>query len=145
MPYHSYVCIQNVLYGIFPVILAFTGMSYLLLRFHRKPLSQLQQGFVDPDIQDHLKDVYRFSSQQQVEFLCRVMRKWDLDGVPDPDSTAFGEFVLKVTCVNAAGLLGCDCWRLLVHQTCQLWLMLVHGCMVCASLRNLIPGEGNKC
>jgi hypothetical protein len=28
--------------------------------------------------------------------LARVMRKWDEDGVADPDATAFGEFILKV-------------------------------------------------
>lgn len=28
--------------------------------------------------------------------LSRVMRKWDEDGVPDPDAIAFGEFILKV-------------------------------------------------
>jgi hypothetical protein len=28
--------------------------------------------------------------------LSRVMRKWDEDGVPDPDAAALGEFILKV-------------------------------------------------
>lgn len=27
----------------------------------------------------------------QAEFLVRVMRKWDIDGAPDPDATAFAE------------------------------------------------------
>ena len=33
----------------------------------------------------------------QVEMLSRVMRKWDEDGVPDPESIAFGEFILRVS------------------------------------------------
>lgn len=35
-------------------------------------------------------------AQPQVEMLSRVMRKWDADGIPDPEDAAFGEFIIKV-------------------------------------------------
>jgi hypothetical protein len=42
----------------------------------------------------------------QAEFLVRVMRKWDIDGAPDPDATAFAEVRLlpNIWCPGHAGL-----------------------------------------
>jgi hypothetical protein len=44
-----------------------------------------------------LKKVYRFRDVRQVSLLCREMRRWDEDGIPDPEASQFGEFVIKVT------------------------------------------------
>jgi hypothetical protein len=52
--------------------------------------------------------------------LARVMRKWDEDGVPDPDATAFGEFVLKASlgCASNQGVSsGGVCWTVLGQPT----------------------------
>lgn len=43
-----------------------------------------------------LKGVYRYKDARQISLLCRDMRKWDEDGIPDPDACEYGEFVLKV-------------------------------------------------
>lgn len=44
-----------------------------------------------------LKKVYRFKDVRQVSLLCREMRRWDEDGIPDQEASKFGEFVIKVT------------------------------------------------
>ena len=43
-----------------------------------------------------LKTVYRFKDVTQLSVLCREMRKWDEDGVSDPEASDYGEFILKV-------------------------------------------------
>eukprot|EP00879_Flechtneria_rotunda_P013062 GHRR01013642.1.p1 GENE.GHRR01013642.1~~GHRR01013642.1.p1 ORF type:complete len:1083 (+),score=308.01 GHRR01013642.1:2122-5370(+) len=53
------------------------------------------QGASVVTLMGELKQVHRFKDVRQVSILCRDMRKWDLDGIPDPDSTEFGEFALK--------------------------------------------------
>lgn len=47
-------------------------------------------------LMNDLKSVYRFKDVKQVSLLCRAMRKWDEDNVPDKEATEFGEFILKV-------------------------------------------------
>lgn len=51
-----------------------------------------------------LKAVYRFKDVKQVSLLCRGMRQWDEDGVPDPAAADFGEFMLKVSQFARAAL-----------------------------------------
>eukprot|EP00878_Enallax_costatus_P044133 GHUV01052382.1.p1 GENE.GHUV01052382.1~~GHUV01052382.1.p1 ORF type:complete len:112 (+),score=28.73 GHUV01052382.1:142-477(+) len=51
-----------------------------------------------------LRKVYRFKDVTQLSVLCREMRKWDEDGVPDPAAVQYGEFVLKVTVLLTARL-----------------------------------------
>eukprot|EP00775_Hariotina_reticulata_P007054 gene7054-7268_t len=42
-----------------------------------------------------LIQVYRFKDGRQVSLLCREMRRWDEDGIPDQEASKFGEFVIK--------------------------------------------------
>ncbi len=52
----------------------------------------------------------RFSSTQEVEVMARVGRKWDEDGVPDPEASELGELILKVgTPVRHVGLTWHSC------------------------------------
>ena len=46
--------------------------------------------------------------------LSRVMRKWDEDGVPDPNAVAFGDFIIKVRAWLPAA---CCFWRM--QQGCR--------------------------
>lgn len=133
---------QNVLYGIFPVVLAGMGASYWRLRLKRQPLKALQAGFTDPSALDHLKDIYHFNTPDEVEFLSRAMRKWDMDGVPDPDTTRFGEFIIRVCMHPCCSGMSCDsCVSVLLllyrritpdwHCVCPtVW----HGSIPCFSL-----------
>lgn len=43
-----------------------------------------------------LKGVHRYKDVRQVSVLCRDMRKWDEDNVPDAEAAEYGEFILKV-------------------------------------------------
>lgn len=78
------------------MVLGGVAMSYALMRWRRRHIGVLTAAAQDPDIHDHMKDAYRFGSKGHVELLCRVMRKWDDDDVPDPDALDFGEFIIKV-------------------------------------------------
>eukprot|EP00775_Hariotina_reticulata_P003514 gene3514-3784_t len=84
-----------VLYAVFPVVIAGGLISWQYGRLCRKPLERLKQAFEGGDTDLVLKDVHRFKNAFEAEYLLRVMRKWDIDGVPDPETTAFGEFILK--------------------------------------------------
>eukprot|EP00878_Enallax_costatus_P043846 GHUV01051942.1.p1 GENE.GHUV01051942.1~~GHUV01051942.1.p1 ORF type:complete len:180 (+),score=56.23 GHUV01051942.1:655-1194(+) len=42
-----------------------------------------------------LKGVFRYKDARQVSIMGRDMRRWDEDGVSDPDASDYGEFVLK--------------------------------------------------
>eukprot|EP00775_Hariotina_reticulata_P009112 gene9112-9281_t len=85
---------MGVLYGVFPVVILGAVCSFQYVRFCRRPLKTLQAAF-EEDSSIILKDVYKFKDAYQAEFLMRVMRKWDEDGVPDAASGQFGEFILK--------------------------------------------------
>eukprot|EP00775_Hariotina_reticulata_P001355 gene1355-1696_t len=84
-----------VLYAVFPVVVVGGVISWHYGRLCRKPLGQLRRAYEGGDVDLVLKDVYRFKDVFQAERLLRVMRKWDSDGVPDLETTAFGEFILK--------------------------------------------------
>lgn len=91
------------LYGIFPCMLAGAAASYARMRWSHRPLPTFVVARQQPGIENRLREVYRFASTEQVEVLARVARKWDLDGVPDPEASELGEFIIKV----GLGVLGC--------------------------------------
>ncbi len=43
-----------------------------------------------------LKKIYRFGSPEEVMFLARAMRKFNLDLVINPDTADIGELIIKV-------------------------------------------------
>lgn len=102
--------LQGVLYGIAPMLLwgAFGAFchEYLITRpvrkklrhayEERKQLAASAAAWEDLDAPEKLRKVYRFRDVRQVLLSCRDMRKWDDEGVPDPEAVAFGVFVLKV-------------------------------------------------
>eukprot|EP00883_Tetradesmus_obliquus_P002715 jgi/Sobl393_1/12921/SZX78204.1 len=85
----------TVLYGIFPAVLLGAGLSWAYMRRRRAPLAKLVAGQAAGESNVVLKDVYRFKDVYEAELLLRAMRKWDEDGVPDPATTALGEFIMK--------------------------------------------------
>ncbi len=110
---------QGVLYGIFPAVLFGAALVWLRMRLVRRLSAVLQKAMTERKqvaiaassgadekaraagasvvtLMGDLKSVYRFKDARQVSILCRDMRRWDEDGIPDPDATEFGEFVLKV-------------------------------------------------
>ncbi|GBF97004.1 hypothetical protein Rsub_09801 [Raphidocelis subcapitata] len=88
-----------VLWGIFGAVLLGAGLSALRLWWLRRPLEALRRAHGEPEEGRVLKNVYRFRDTAQarglVEVLARVMRKWDVDGQPDEEACALGEFVYK--------------------------------------------------
>ncbi|GBF92718.1 hypothetical protein Rsub_05087, partial [Raphidocelis subcapitata] len=84
-----------VLYGIFPCVAYGIAVSMLRMWWMKRPLKKLREVFDNSADLTELKGVYRFKDPAQVQMLFRVMRRWDEDGVPEPDATAFGEFILK--------------------------------------------------
>ena len=97
--------LQLVLYGIFAVVVGGMGLSWLNHKRLNKPLTVLRGAFRDPASLTRLKEVYRFSSPEEVELCSRAMRQWDQDGIPLPGAADFGEFVIKVRLQSlAAGL-----------------------------------------
>eukprot|EP00775_Hariotina_reticulata_P003511 gene3511-3781_t len=86
---------NTVLYAIAGPVICGALVSFWYLRRRRQPLKQLQEAYEQQNPDVILKDVYRFKDDYEAEFLLRVMRKWDIDGNPDPDTTAFAEFILK--------------------------------------------------
>ncbi|KIY97555.1 hypothetical protein MNEG_10408 [Monoraphidium neglectum] len=83
-----------VLWGIFPSVLLGAAASAARLQWLRRPLARLHEAQADPESLRDPKHVYLFSSPWEVEILSRSMRRWDWDGVPVPEATEFGEFVL---------------------------------------------------
>lgn len=79
-----------------------------------------------------LKKVYRFKDVTQLSVLCREMRKWDEDGVPDPETTEYGDFLLKVWPEGSLGLSGqcmqrgCSCDMFV--KVSQLWICEHYPC-----------------
>ncbi|KAI8474715.1 MAG: hypothetical protein J3K34DRAFT_518018 [Monoraphidium minutum] len=86
---------ECVLYVIFPTIAVGVGISMARVWWLRRPLEHLAEAFKGAERLQDFKTVYRFRDYEQVEMLSRVMRKWDEDGVPDPEAVAFGEFIMK--------------------------------------------------
>jgi len=95
-----------VLYGIFIWVALGSALSVLRLWWMRRPVAHLRGAFEDCESYKDLKTVYRFKDTRQVEMLARAMRKWDEEGVPDPQAVAFGEFILKVRFFLAGGMGG---------------------------------------
>ncbi len=62
---HHFVA-QSVLYGIFPVVLGVMGLSAVRLRIIKRPLVELRAAHLNPASMGRLRDVYRFSSVDQV-------------------------------------------------------------------------------
>ena len=127
--------LQGVLYGIFPAVLLGAAAVHVRMGRVRKLSEHLHKLFIDrreeaavgsvsaADARDagssvvslmgDLKAVYRFKAVRQVSLLCRAMRKWDEDGVPDKAASEFGEFILKVSVVTLA--------HVVHHQNCLLY------------------------
>lgn len=66
-------------------------------------------------IQIHgLKAVHpcRFGCEEQVEYLARVMRRWDEDGIVDGNASRLGEFIIKVftSGLASSSCLSTDSW-----------------------------------
>ncbi|GFR46156.1 hypothetical protein Agub_g7683, partial [Astrephomene gubernaculifera] len=82
---------QNVLYGIFPVILGSLCLCYIIVRLSSRPARK----FVGLPPGAKLRKIHRFESVHEVERLARVMRRFDIDGVVDETSAALGETIIK--------------------------------------------------
>lgn len=136
--------LQAVLYGIFPAVLLGAAGVWLRMQRVRKLSAQLLTVFDDRKLElmgadvpgagtkeagtsvvsmmGDLKSVYRFKDVRQVSLLCRCMRKWDEDGIPDAQAAEFGEFILKVgTAAEVAASL---------HQG-QYWCFDSHAPVTC--------------
>lgn len=81
---------ENVLYGIWPMMLGGMALAWGRARLGDRPLARFHAA----PITATPREVYRFRRPQEVEVLARVMRKWDLDGRPDADSAALGERII---------------------------------------------------
>eukprot|EP00775_Hariotina_reticulata_P009651 gene9651-9811_t len=95
---HAQSLTWAVLYGVFPAALFGAGCSFVYIRYRRRPLKKLEAAFEEASCTKevyNLKDIYRFKDAFEAEFLMRVMRKWDIDGTPDPECIALGEFILR--------------------------------------------------
>ena len=115
---------RAVLYAIFPAVLLGAVVAWIRLRKLRHITGQLRAAFHERKIEalatstdadnkaratgssvvtlmGDLKSVYRFKDVRHVSMLSREMRKWDEDGIPDPEAVEYGEFILKV-CTNSA-------------------------------------------
>ncbi|KAF8055488.1 tmcC [Scenedesmus sp. PABB004] len=92
-----------VLYGIFPAVLVGAAVSWAYVAWRRMPTPRLAAAAAAGEAGLVLRDVYRFKDVWEAEFLLRVMRKWDEDGVPDPDTTALGAFILRCAMARLPG------------------------------------------
>lgn len=159
-------CLQAVLYLIFPMMLMGSACVRLRMRMLKPAAEHLRRAYTDRkaavEMSDQqkkadaaagkvgsaadnstavtllgdLKGVYRFKDVTQLSVLCRAMRNWDEDGVPDPDAAEYGEFLLKVSlrwhdlldaivyCVPLT-VVSCCCKHLM--GVTHLVLQLVHG------------------
>jgi hypothetical protein len=50
----------------------------------------------EPDPRKKLKDIYKFSEEQQVEVLARCCRVWLDEDTLDPEAQKLAEFIIKV-------------------------------------------------
>ena len=112
------------MYAIFPAVVLGAAVAWIRMGRLRKITGQLRAAFherknealstsTDADnkaratgssvvmLMGDLKSVYRFKDVRQVSMLSREMRKWDEDGIPDPDTVEYGEFILKVRTSSA--------------------------------------------
>ncbi|KAG2441028.1 hypothetical protein HXX76_003881 [Chlamydomonas incerta] len=82
---------MNVLYGIFPVIVGSWGICAV----HNWWVMRASSKFKDLPPGVKISRVHKFDDPQEVEVLCRVMRKFDIDGVVDEEAGALGETIIK--------------------------------------------------
>ncbi len=83
--------LQNVLYGIFPVIAG----SWAVCAAHNWWVMRASNKFKNLQPGVKISRVHKFEDPQEVEVLSRVMRKFDIDGVVDDEAGALGEAVIK--------------------------------------------------
>ncbi len=88
----SHQMTMAVLYGVWPAILLGGVAAWFYLSIRMRNVAK----FRDPNIDfSKLKKIHRFSSKQEVMLLSRAMRKFDEDGVMDPEAADLGELILK--------------------------------------------------
>lgn len=81
-----------VLYGVWPILVGGTFLTFLTHMLRMRHVAK----FKDPEADKaHLKKIHRFSSPAEVELLSRAMRKFDLDGVIEPEAADLGELIIR--------------------------------------------------
>lgn len=80
MPNHIDTCacvsMQNVLYGVWPILLVWPCIQYAYIRYKLHHANK----FINPDPSIKIKRIHAFEDPVDVEIVARAMRKFDLDG-----------------------------------------------------------------
>ncbi|KAF5832011.1 hypothetical protein DUNSADRAFT_12252 [Dunaliella salina] len=90
-PDFHYWMTWNVLKGIFPVMVGGACCHYAFIWYKM----YWTRKFVDPPPNLPLRKIFKFEYPEDVEIMSRAMRKFDRDGVVDPQAVELGDTILR--------------------------------------------------